>query len=578
MLLNTLKNNNIVRDLSILVALLALVPIFTNGYYTHLIGSAIIFAIFAISLDLAWGYAGILSLGHSVFFGIGSYTYAILSSSGDVLIPPIIAAVIGIIVPAVLALVVGWFIFYIKSTPFYIGVVTLSLTLVFSQLVLYFRDLTGGQNGLTNISGLPFTDTPLYYFLLTLLVLVLVITYKLIGSKLGNLIISIRDNEERAQFLGFNTPFVRSLVLVISAAIAGFAGVLYAPYDGFVSPSLISFGLATQVVIWVAVGGKGKIVGAVIGALLINILSPIFNSNFPQIWQIFLGLMFIIAVVLVPDGLYSFINKNSRQQKKSFNFIPRTRNDVVELNKKEIMKIEDLKVSFGSLDVLKGLNLVFRSGEIQCVIGPNGAGKSTFINAITGRNKLTSGKVYFHDQIINNWKPERIVQSNIARTFQSTNIVESLTVAENIQLATSKGRLSSLMKQSETLQVSPIIIELLKETGLDQLLNEVTGNLSHGQQQALELCMVIALSPKVMFLDEPTAGLTKIERTNIGNLLRKLSHEQGVSILIIEHDIEFVKEIADRVTVLHDGKLAADGSVSEVTSSNLVKEIYLGGH
>jgi branched-chain amino acid transport system permease protein len=568
-----------IKDLSVIVALLCVVPFLTSNYYTLLVGSAIIFAVFAISLDLAWGYAGILSLGHSVFFGIGAYTYSIFSINNESSLGMLLGIVLGVLFSALLAFAVSWFIFYIKSSPFYIGVVTLALALIFEQLALTLREFTGGQNGLTGVPGFSFSGSTLYYFLLGLFIAVLILTYKFINSDLGKLIVAVRDNEERLQFMGYNTPLIRTFVLVISASIAGFAGVLYAPFSGFVSTSLISFVLATNVVIWVAIGGKGKIVGAVIGALLINILSPIFNSTLPQLWQIILGLVFVLVVVFVPNGLYSFIRRNSKPDDKDYQITSKVQTIqlVDDDQKKDVVGIKNLQVSFGALNILKGINLNLHSSEIQCVIGPNGAGKSTLINAITGRNKASSGKVFLYNKQIEKWRPQKIVLNKMARTFQSTNVIKSLTVAENLKLASGKGKLPPFFKRLNKIELSSLTMELLNQSDLNNKISELAGNLSHGDQQSLELCMVLALEPEIILLDEPTAGLPSTERKKIGNLFKTLSHEKGLSLLIIEHDIDFVKEIADRVTVLHDGKIASDGSVDEITNSELVKEIYLGG-
>jgi branched-chain amino acid transport system permease protein len=578
--LKSFKGDKTMRDITIIVVLLVLIPLFTTNYYTFMIGSAIVFAIFALALDLAWGYAGILSLGHSVFFGIGAYSYSILAIRSESVAGMGLGVVLGILVPALLAMAVSWFIFYIKSTPFYIGVVTLALAIIFEQLALTFVDMTGGQNGLTGVPGFVFSGSTLYYFLLGLFVITLFFLYKFTKSDMGKLIVAVRDNEERLQFMGYNTALVRTLVLTVSAAIAGLAGVLYASLDEFTSPSLISFTLATNVVIWVAIGGRGKLVGAVIGALLINILSPIFNSTFPELWQIILGTIFVIVVVFIPNGLYSLLRRPSKLTRdvRDYQIIPKVQNvSNLTIEKKNVLDIRNLKVSFGDLHILKDVNLNLRSSEIQCVIGPNGAGKSTLINAVTGRNRVSSGEVHLYNKRIDKWRPQKIVVNKMARTFQSTNVIKTLTVAENLKLAAGKGRFPSFFRKTNKIELSSLTVELLNQIGLSSKLSETVENLSHGEQQALELCMVVALEPEIMLLDEPTAGLPALDRKKIGELFVRLSHEKGLSLLIIEHDIDFVKEIADRVTVLHDGKIASDGTVDEITNSELVKQIYLGG-
>lgn len=576
-LTQSLLKNTHSKNLALIVLILSLLPIVSTEYFSSLVGKAIIFAIFAISLDLAWGYGGILSLGHSIFFGLGAYAFTITALNINSSLGIALGIMLGIGIPLIMAALVSWFVFFSKTSPLYIGVVTLSLALLAEKLVIRFSSLTGGQNGLSGVPSFPFDGITLYYVLLFVFVLVIVISSILVNSDLGKVIIGVRENDEKMQFLGFSTPVVRMLVFCLSGALAGFAGVLYAPFDGFVSPSLVSFVLGTQVIVWVAIGGRGNIVGAVIGALLINLISPYFNEYFPYIWQSILGLFFIITVVFFPKGLYSVISKK-RKNEINYELNLKSRN-VTTLNmQKNILNIKNLGVSFGNLSILKDLNLEINSGELQCIIGPNGAGKTTLINAITGRNNPTTGTIVISGSSIEKDRPERIVDKGIARTFQSTNVIGNLTVAENLQLATSNGKLKSFYKNTNQIHLSPSTERLLKLSQLDKKLSLLASELAHGDQQLLELCMAIALEPKVLLLDEPTAGLTSIERKEIGKLLNYLAHEESLSLLVIEHDIDFVKEIADRVTVLYDGTIAADGTVAEITRSDLVKQVYLGGH
>lgn len=567
--------NTIARDLLIIVLLLAILPLLTTGYFTTLLGKAIIFGILAISLDIAWGYGGILSLGHSAFFGLGAYAFTLTAIDGG-MSGIVFGVVLGIILPALLAALISWFVFFSKTTAFYIGVVTLSTAVLAERVTIRFSSFTGGQNGISGVPQFPFSGISIYYFLLVMFVGILFISYKFVNSDMGKVMVSIQENEERTKFFGYPTSMIRTLIFILSGAIAGFAGVLYAPFNGFVSPSLFAFMLGTQIIIWVAIGGRGKLVGAVIGALLINMLSPYFNEYFPYVWQIILGLLFISAVIFFPNGLYAFIGKK-RQVDGTYKIIDAP--FVVEATEsgvKEILSLENLQVSFGSLSIIKDLDLTINAGEVQCIIGPNGAGKSTLVNAITGLYPPTSGRVMLEGAQIDQMSPEKIARRGVIRTFQSTTVIGTLTVAQNLQLASNKGKTPSARKRTFDIPLAPIAKKLTYLSQLDKKLDLLANELSHGEQQLLELCMALALQPKVLLLDEPTAGLTSLERKEIGELLIELAHEDNIALLVIEHDVEFVKEIADRVTVLFDGTIAADGTVEEVTQSELVREVYLG--
>lgn len=575
-----LRKLNKIADkyLTIMVVLLAIAPFFVSNYVVTILTLALIYAILAISLDLAWGYGGILSLGQATFFGIGAYTYSIFTLEGDGSVLSIFfGALCGIIFAALFAGLIGLVVFLRQSSDFFVGVITLSLTVLAAQMVLRVPELTGGKNGLTGFSSFSLSGIPLYFILWASLVLVIFAVYKLTKSDFGKLIVAIRDNEERSKFLGYNTSFAKSMVYCFSGAIAGFSGVLYAPVSGFVSPDLIGFALSTAVIVWVAIGGRGHLAGAVLGALLINILTPIFNYDFPYLWQISIGLLFIIVVVFAPNGLIAFVlRKQEVNSDYKIETVVSTNNHMVGQHDLDSLVITDLEVSYGSLNILRGVNLEIRPGELLCIIGPNGAGKSTLINAITGKIQAAKGSIMYQGNELREKKVQEIAKLKIGRKFQSTNVYDTITVAENLQLASSKGNFPTVFKNTSSLQIPSSVETLMKFSGLDQKIGKLASNLSHGEQQWLEICMVMALEPKILLLDEPTAGLIKEERQEVGKLLKKMVAELGVGILIIEHDIEFVKEIADRVTVLYNGKIVADGSVDAITSSSIVKDIYLG--
>lgn len=569
--------NKTARDLTLIVLLLTVLPLVTTDYFSTLLGKTIILTIFAISLDLAWGYGGILSMGHSVFFGLGAYAFTLTAMHINGGTGLLLGIGLGILIPVVVAAIVSWFVFFSKASPFYIGVVTFSMSVLAEKLVIRFSGFTGGQNGISGVPSYPFSGLTLVYVLLLIFVVILYAVYRFVHSEFGKVMTAVKDNEERTRFLGYATPIVRTIIFILSGALAGLSGVMYAPFDGFISPSLLALTFATQVIVWVAIGGRGKVVGAVIGSLFINMLSPYFNEYFPNVWQIILGLMFVIAVIFFPKGIYSYLGKSNRDKKVVYQI------EIIQKlqqRKKgeEVLTTHSLQVSYGSLAILKGVDLKLFSGELQCVIGPNGAGKSTLINAMTGRSVPTAGEVMLDGNRIEKNKPEKIVHLGVARTFQTTTVIGPLTVGENLQLAAGKGKFPSFFTRSNRIALTSSAEKLLRLSCLDQKLDIQASDLSHGDQQLLELCMAIALDPKVLLLDEPTAGLTAIERKQIGNLLVHLSHEEQLSLLIIEHDVDFVKKISDRVTVLYEGKIAADGTVQEVTQSELVKNVYLGGH
>ncbi|MGB3818923.1 ABC transporter ATP-binding protein, partial [Achromobacter pulmonis] len=231
---------------------------------------------------------------------------------------------------------------------------------------------------------------------------------------------------------------------------------------------------------------------------------------------------------------------------------------------------------FGSLKVLEGIDLRARGGELLGLIGPNGAGKTTLMRCIADGAERSDGTVELCGQPIKREGPEHCVRHGLGRKFQNANIFDTLTVAESLRLATTLRERPSWRRRSPRLALPGYALEVLRMTGLDQQLDRVARDLSHGQQQALELAMVLALEPRVVLLDEPTAGLSKDERARIGQVLSALAHTHGLCCLLVEHDLDFVAEVATRIIVLHQGRIVMDGSFREVTESELVRTIYAG--
>jgi branched-chain amino acid transport system permease protein len=233
-------------------------------------------------------------------------------------------------------------------------------------------------------------------------------------------------------------------------------------------------------------------------------------------------------------------------------------------------------VSFGTVSVLKNLELMIHGRKIQALIGPNGAGKTTLINAITGRIKLKMGQISLGHIYLNRLNQHQIVRNGIIRTFQSPTIFGTLTVADNLQLTSFKGKLPSLHRRRLEVPLNSEVFDLLKQKKMEDKLELTANSLSHGDQKALELCMALNMNPKMLLLDEPTAGLTQEERKAVGNILLRLVRQQNFALFIVEHDIDFLKEVAEKVAVLYEGKIIACGSFDEITNNSLVKKIYLG--
>ncbi|MEO3830168.1 ATP-binding cassette domain-containing protein [Actinomadura sp. B10D3] len=580
---------------------IAVTATMNSGYYlVQLLSVACLYAVLAISLDLCWGYAGILSLGHAVFFGIGDYSVAYfgtaLGRGGQVVPDPsvpsmLLGLVAGLVIAGAVALLVGLLAFSGPSSdPLFPSVVTLALTVIGYTVALALGRL-GKDSGLFGYQLWPERSTAWYVGLALLLLVVLVAARTLVRSDFGLLMKAIRDNELRCKFLGFPTSRVKLAVFVGSALLAALAGGAYGAYQGVVSPPMLNFLFATEILIWVAVGGRGTLYGPLLGAVVLNLLGARLSADFPFGWLLVMGALLVLVVTVVPDGLYPAVvsgvrwlvgpRRSVRSKSSERDLAPAAPLDTdepVSLPGTTVVDVSGVRRNFGALQVLKGIDLTVRAGEILCLVGPNGAGKTTLLGVLSDGTAEFSGQIVLRlpqRTELTGRSPAQLARLGIGRKFQAPNLFDGLTVAETMCLAARRGRVPSLWRRSRRIEVDPEALRVLAASGLTERLDAEVSTLTHGLKQALELAAAVALRPKLVLLDEPTAGLTVEERAVVGELLRDLV-AAGLTVVLVEHDFAFVRGIADRMAVLHDGQTTVVGPVAEVADSPLVREIYLG--
>jgi branched-chain amino acid transport system permease protein len=241
-----------------------------------------------------------------------------------------------------------------------------------------------------------------------------------------------------------------------------------------------------------------------------------------------------------------------------------------------VLEVVNVSKSFGSFHALTQVSLSVRRGELVSIVGPNGAGKTSLVRCISDGQERTAGDVAIDNHPIGSVPPDAIVGLGMGRKFQGASVFESLTVNECLRIAGWKGRIPSLWRRSSEMRLPPEVVEVVATLGLREVWNVPARNISHGRRQALELAMVLLLEPNILVLDEPTAGLTHAERAAVGRLLVQLVSTGRLAVLLIEHDFDFVKQISTRIVVLHEGRVLADGTVTEVAESRIVKDVYLG--
>ncbi|WP_245510109.1 ABC transporter permease subunit [Rhizobium leguminosarum] len=566
-----------------LAALLLIVfgPMFLGRFSLNVLTRSMIYAMLAITVDLLWGYTGVLTFGQAAFFGVGAYASAmVLTHIGSSPALFVIALVSAVLVPLVLGLAVGWLSFYHGSTPLYATVISLVVPIVVTQLIFSGGTWTGSSSGLVGYETLPL-GLPGYFRLSGACLLVLaVLAIIFVRSDAGRLLGAIRDNEARIAYLGMNPARLKIVLTSVLAGVCGLAGFLYANASGVVAPENTGFVFGTELVVWTALGGRGTIIGPLFGAIGIDYLSASLSGDLPFLWQLIIGALFVAMIIVLPGGLASLVTRflQSTNSNSTLKSLP-TRIVAKDgaLASKSLLSIRGLGKSYGSFSVLKGIDLEIGAGELVSLVGPNGAGKTTLMRCLSDGTQQIEGQVDIIGTNIAGRPPERIVALGVGRKFQVASIFDSMTIGECLKMARFSRERPDPMRSLAEIMLPAAAAEILTLTGMADMLDKPVSLLSHGQRQALELAMVVALEPRIILLDEPTAGLTKTERMTIGTILKKLTDEMGFAAILVEHDLDFVRDISSRIVVLHQGKLVLDGTVNDVVNSETVRTIYAGG-
>lgn len=576
-----MKMRGLVMVCGFATLLLAVGPFVFGTYLLNVLIQAFFFTIVAVTVEILWGYTGYLTFGQSAFFGLGAYAAGLVFTHGG-FSPGYVVLALGaaILATAAVAALLGWLSFYRGASPFFATVMSLVLPIVLSQLLLSGGEWTGSSSGLTGYPTFDLSLSTWYWIAGAALLIVSVLAWLFVRSDRGRVLVAIRDNESRCAYLGINTSLVKIVLLVVTAIVAGVAGFGYGAFSGVVAPELTGFVLGTELIIWVALGGRGTLWGPVVGALLINVATAYLSGSMPFAWQLILGAAFVAVIVLLPQGLVPLLLKPFLRTKGAEvepKLIERTlQSTQTPSSTAPALQMEGVAKHFGSLKVLQGIDLVAKAGELVGLIGPNGAGKTTLMRCMSDGAERSAGSVALCGNDIRQLPPDTCVHFGLGRKFQNANIFDTLTVAECLRIASTRLERPSLFRRAQTLALPPYALDVLRTTSLDRKMGAVAKDLSHGEQQALELAMVLALEPRIVLLDEPTAGLTKTERTQIGNVLAALAHRYQLCCLLVEHDLDFVAEVATRIVVLHQGRIVMQGSFDEVVNSELVKTIYAG--
>lgn len=593
----------------IFLGIFLFLPIFLEqvlGRTSLLASEILIFALVGLGFNILLGYTGLLSFGHGMFIGLGAYAASLFQIhffNNSLLIP----IFFGTIISTLVGVVVGYLI--MRKRGVYFSLLTLAFTQLFFYVCFRWTSLTGGENGLSGISrpdnflGLDLNNDYTFYYLTLVIMLVCTMLIKrILNAPFGRVLQAIRDNEVRASCVGYNTTRYKHIAIVISSFFCGIAGSLYAFLLYFAFPEIFFILFSGDIVAMTIVGGMRNFFGPIVGGVFFVLFKDILSS-ITKNWMVFFGMIFMAFILFSPNGimgiiqnLVGFFRKEGKAPANAqttppgpVSVNPRskgneiTRSDTpVEpgppLSDQEILSITGVTKSFGALMALDRVSLSVKKGELRSIIGPNGAGKTTLFNVLTGLTPSESGKVIFNGEDITGYAPHKIAARGISRSFQIVSIFKDLTVFENVRVAVqaaTRYKFSLLADTDHLNEINHDTDRIIDQVGLGPLRHQPASNISHGDQRLLELAITLGTGPELLVLDEPLAGLAAGERVKIAQLVKSLAGKH--TIVLIDHDIDQVLTISDRITVLHQGKVIAEGNPEEVKGNTLVQEAYIGG-
>jgi branched-chain amino acid transport system permease protein len=569
-------------------ALAALLPLGGNNYWTVIATRAAVYWILVSGLNLIVGYAGQLAIGYVALLTLGAYITSVLAA-GNVLpaVPPLLALVCAGAGGGVFGLIVG--LPALRLRTFYFAMATLGFATIVTQIALAWQEVTGGGIGLPGPAlPAPFdSEVGLYYLCLGVAAVCTVLTSNVARSRFGRGLIAVRDAEVAAEASGISKVRLLSIVFVFSGVLAAVAGGLFASLQTYITPDAFTFELSVLFFIAILIGGRGSILGPLLGTVILTVLPEIAAPL--AAWSNFLyALMLLIIVLAAPGGIAALLDFRSRRPLPANRAIVPNSAPLAQLlqtpPKGTGIALRDIVLSFGGVRAIDGLSLAIAPGQVHGLIGPNGSGKTTTLNVISGYCTPEAGTLSLDGQPLPLGKPLQRAPRGIARTYQTPRIIGEASVLQNVMIGgTLQGRASFL----ETLLRLPrhgrdeaaldaAARHALQAVGLAALADVRADRLQHSELRFLEIARALVLRPAFLMLDEPAAGLAAEEIRRLGDLIQHISR-QGTGVLLVEHHADLIFDICDHVTVLNLGRVLAEGTPAQVREHKEVVSAYLGG-
>jgi branched-chain amino acid transport system ATP-binding protein/branched-chain amino acid transport system permease protein len=587
------------------------------GFAPNTVNRILVWGLFGLGFDILFGFTGLLSFGQSAFYGTGGFVAAYLltrTGFGNVLG----ALIIGMIAAAVTGYLIG--LIALRRTGIYFAMITVAIAEVFFFVEFNpLSDWTGGENGLPGVPtpsfNLGFTTVQftngwsLYQFIALCYFIGIVIALRIVRSPVGAIFSAIRDNPLRATAVGHNIHGYKLTAFVIAAAYAGFAGGLLGVLQAFMPPDAFTFDTSGQLVMQTAIGGRGTLFGPLVGAAVWLFLQDFLQAalGLGAAWKLVLGIVFVLLVCFLRGGivgglvqLYGLVtgkrhNAGTDEPRRAQSALAEQNGTKADVEKQApaavtpskrgacsgpILRATGLTKRYGGIIANSDIDFAVKPGELRGIIGPNGAGKSTFFKMLTCEISPTSGNIMFEGRNITGMNVTDVCQLGLTKSYQVNQLFTGLTVRDNIVIAAlaklrGKFRLDMFSSLDRVPGLNEQVERTLELVNLASRPSTPVSELAYGEKRRLEIGLALATSPSLLLLDEPLAGMSPRERVETVSLLKSISRDR--TMIVIDHDMDALFELAEYVTVLQEGRVLVEGTPDEIRKSTAVQEAYLGG-
>lgn len=571
------------------------------GMNPELLTRVLIWGLFGLGFDLLFGYTGLLSFGQAAFFGTGGFVTAYLLTAG--IVPNMLLALLaGTVVASIAGLVIGYL--TLRRSGIYFAMATLA----FGEMFFFmenstFKEFTGGENG---IAGVPpphvsfgFVDLhlssgwPMYWFVAVFFLVGFLLARRIVLSPFGAVLQAIRSNPKRATALGHSIQRYKLVVFIVAAAYGGLSGGLLGIFQSYMPPDAFALDTSAQLVIQTVMGGAGTLLGPLLGAAIWLYLYEGLQAlgDLGPYWKLILGIVFVVLVTVfrhgVAGGILAFVHHRwpvTQPIESGGQYVEASQLAMVLPQRplqagESVLEARRVSKHYEGLKAVSEVDFTLANGELHGVIGPNGAGKSTFFSMLAGELATTSGRVFLRGQDITGIGVTEVCQLGMSKSYQINQLFEQLTVRDNVRvavLARQRGSYrSDLLSNLHSAELDRQIDAAIALVNLEAHANRRVNEMPYGEKRRLEIGLALATGANVLLFDEPLAGLGPEERVAVVDLLRSI--RSGRSIVIVEHDMDAMFELAERITVLYEGRKLAEGTPDEIRKNPAVQAAYLGG-